>query len=180
MSTPLTCKSCLPRYFILSFFFHASNAGATPRFSAAMLGLPKLLREEEIDAEYPSDIDDEYVSEEGFLPTLPGDSTKISSALALFRCSRVLAQVLDVEYSTSTSHELSYGKLRDLEEELDAWKVGLAPHLRLEFVNGSPATNIVHSRSPLLVSPTSVCFPVYMLLILILGLCVPLHPYVDP
>ncbi|KAF8251059.1 hypothetical protein K440DRAFT_647833 [Wilcoxina mikolae CBS 423.85] len=120
-------------------------------FSAAMLGLPKLLREDDIDAEYPSDIDDEYVSEEGFLPTLPGDSTKISSALALFRGSRVLAQVLDVEYSTAACLELSYSRLRDLEEELDAWKAGLAPHLRMEFVNGTPATNIVHSRSPLLV-----------------------------
>jgi hypothetical protein len=123
-----------------------------------MLGLPKLLRDEEIDAEYPSDIDDEHVSVEGFLPTPPGDSTKISSALALFRCSRVLAQVLDVEYSTSTSHELSYTRLRDLEEELDAWKVCLAPHLRLESVNGSPATSIVHSHSSLLVSSASVSF----------------------
>jgi hypothetical protein len=47
---------------------------------------------------------------------------------------------------------LSYSKLRDLEDDLDSWKHGLAPHLRLEFVNGVPATNIVHSRSPLLVS----------------------------
>lgn len=117
-----------------------------------MLGLPKILKEEEINAELPSDIDDEYVSEEGFLPTLPGDSTKISSALALFRAARVLAQVLDVEYSTSTSHEVSYSKLRELEEELDGWKASLAPHLRMEFVNGMPATNVVHSRSPLLVT----------------------------
>ena len=116
-----------------------------------MLGLPKLLREENIDAQYPSDIDDECVSEEGFLPSLPADSTKISSALALLRGARVLAQVLDVEYSASASLELSYGKLRDLGEELDAWKAGLAPHLRMEFVNGTPANNVVHSRSPLLV-----------------------------
>jgi len=116
-----------------------------------MLGLPKLLREDEVDAEYPSDIDDEYVSEEGFLPTLPGDSTKISSALALFRVSRVLGQVLGAEYSVAGSRELSHNRLKELEEELDAWKAGLAPHLRLEFANGSPATNIVHSRSPLLV-----------------------------
>lgn len=121
-----------------------------------MLGLPKLLREDEIETEYPSDIDDEFVSDEGFLPTLPGDSTKISSSLALFRVSRVLSQVLDVEYCSATSHELSNSKLRDLEEELDAWKAGLAPHLRMEFVNGVPATNIVHSRSPLLVCPTTI------------------------
>ncbi|RPA89461.1 hypothetical protein L873DRAFT_1721700 [Choiromyces venosus 120613-1] len=120
-------------------------------FSAAMLGLPKLFKDEDIDTEYPSDIDDEYVSEKGFLPTLPGDSTKISSALALFRSSRVLSKVLDAVYPTSSSHEVSYTKLNQLEDELEAWKSGLAPHLRLEFVNGTPATNVVHSRSPLLV-----------------------------
>ncbi|KAG0131617.1 putative transcriptional activator protein [Tuber indicum] len=120
-------------------------------FSAAMLGLPKLFKDEDIDTEYPSDIDDEYVSEKGFSPTLPGDSTKISSALALFRSSRVLSKVLDAVYPTSSSHEVSYTKLRELEDELGAWKSGLAPHLRLEFVNGTPATNVVDSRSPLLV-----------------------------
>lgn len=120
-------------------------------FSAAILGLPKALNSEDVDTELPSDIDDEYVSDEGFLPTLPGDSTKISSALALFRASKVLAQVLEVEYQTSASHEISYVKLQELEDELEAWKSGLAPHLTLEFVNGAPATNVVHSRSPLLV-----------------------------
>lgn len=116
-----------------------------------MLGLPKLLNEGDVDTEYPSDIDDEYVSEKGFLPTLPGDSTKISSALALFRSSRILARVLDAVYPTGGVKELTYTKLKELEDELDAWKSGLAPHLRLEFVNGTPATNVVHSRSPLLV-----------------------------
>ncbi|KAL7276243.1 DNA-binding transcription factor cat8 [Rhizina undulata] len=120
-------------------------------FSASMLGLPKLFKEADVDAEYPSDIDDEYISEKGFLPTLPGDSTKISSALALFRSSRILAKVLENVYSSALSHDQSYNKLKELEEEVDAWKNGLAPHLRLEFVNGSPATNVVHSRSPLLI-----------------------------
>ncbi|PWW78272.1 hypothetical protein C7212DRAFT_25197, partial [Tuber magnatum] len=120
-------------------------------FSAAILGLPKLFKNESIDTEYPSDIDDEYVSEKGFLPTQPGDSTKISSALALFRSSRVLSKVLDAVYPTSSAHEVSYTKLKELEDELGAWKTGLAPHLRLEFVNGTPAANVVDSRSPLLV-----------------------------
>lgn len=121
-----------------------------------MLGLPKLLSEDDVGAEYPSDIDDEYVSEKGFLPTLPGDSTKISSALALFRSSRVLARVLDIVYPHGDAREggareLTYRRLKELEEELEVWMKGLAPHLRLEFVNGVPGTNVVHSRSPLLV-----------------------------
>jgi len=56
---------------------------------ATLTGLPVLLREEQIQTEYPEDIDDENVTEAGFLPTLPGESTRISSALALFSASRV-------------------------------------------------------------------------------------------
>jgi len=120
-------------------------------FSAAMLGLPRLLKDEDISTEYPSDIDDEYITQDGFLSALPGDFTKISSAIALFRCSRVLANVLDSVYPTTLAHDQSFRRLKELEDELDTWKAELAPHLRLEFVNGVPATNVVHSRSPLLV-----------------------------
>lgn len=116
-----------------------------------MLGLPRLLKDEDISADYPSDIDDEYITENGFLSAMPGDSTRISSSIALFRCSRVLANVLDSVYPTTLAHEQSFRRLKELEDELDTWKAELAPHLRLEFVNGVPATNVVHSRSPLLV-----------------------------
>ncbi|KAH9883285.1 fungal-specific transcription factor domain-containing protein [Xylariomycetidae sp. FL2044] len=47
--------------------------------------------DDDIHAEYPSDTDDEYVTEKGFQPTLPGEFTRLSSALALFRVSRILA-----------------------------------------------------------------------------------------
>ncbi|KAF8443457.1 fungal-specific transcription factor domain-containing protein [Terfezia claveryi] len=120
-------------------------------FSAAMLGLPRLLKDEDISTEYPSDIDDEYITQDGFLSALPGDFTKISSSIALFRCSRVLAKVLDSVYPTTLAHDQSFRRLKELEDELDTWKAELAPHLRLDFVNGVPATNVVHSRSPLLV-----------------------------
>lgn len=116
-----------------------------------MLGLPRLLKDEDISTEYPSDIDDEYITQDGFLSTLPGDFTKISSAIALFRCSRVLANVLDSVYPAALAHDQSFRRLKELEDELDTWKAELAPHLRLEFMNGVPATNVVHSRSPLLV-----------------------------
>lgn len=116
-----------------------------------MLGQPRLFRSETIECELPSDVDDEYVSEKGFLPTIPGDSTKISSALALFRCSSILGKILEKVYEGKNEH--SYRVLREMEDELDNWKSNLAPHLRMEFCNGSPATNAIHSRAPLLVRP---------------------------
>ncbi|CAM1500953.1 Fc.00g101150.m01.CDS01 [Cosmosporella sp. VM-42] len=119
-------------------------------FSAAILGLPKLLKEEDVQAEYPADTDDEYVTEKGFQPTLPGEYTRLSSALALFRATRILARVLEKNYPAATSHELSLQQMSGLEAELDAWYDALPTHLRLNFVQDKPSTDVTGSRSPLL------------------------------
>ncbi|KAM0273934.1 hypothetical protein ACHAQH_008105 [Verticillium albo-atrum] len=119
-------------------------------FSGAILGLPKLLKEEDIHAEYPSDTDDEYVTEKGFQPTLPGEYTKLSSALALFRCSRILGKVLEKNYPAATSHELSLQHMSAMEAELDEWCTSLPTHLKLTFAQDKPSTEVTGSRSPLL------------------------------
>lgn len=115
------------------------------------MGLPKLLKEEDVQAEYPSDTDDEYVTEKGFQPTLPGEYTRISSALALFRGTRILARVLEKNYPAATTHEISLQQMSALDAELDAWYDDLPAHLRLNFVQDKPSTDVTGSRSPLLV-----------------------------
>ena len=143
------------------------------------------MKDEDITTEYPADIDDQYITQDGFLTALPGEFTTISSAIALFRCSRVLANVLDNIYPITLAHEQTYRRLKELEDELDSWKAELAPHLRLEFVNGVPATNVIHSRSPLLVrfylllsltTPLHVCITHAVLT----GSCLPLHSSAHP
>ncbi|ORY63028.1 fungal-specific transcription factor domain-containing protein [Pseudomassariella vexata] len=119
-------------------------------FSAAVLGLPKALKEEDIHAEYPSDCDDEYVTEKGFQPTLPGEYTKLSSALALFRASRILAKVLEKNYPAATSHDLSLQQISALDTELSDWCDTLSTHLKLTFAQDKPSTDVTGSRSPLL------------------------------
>lgn len=119
-----------------------------------MLGLPKLLREEDVHAEYPSDTDDEYVTEKGFQPTLPGEYTRLSSALALFRLSRILAQVLERVYPAASTHELSLQLLSSIDADLSEWSENLPTHLKLNFVQDKPSTDITSSRSPVLVSDT--------------------------
>ncbi|KAI7139139.1 hypothetical protein KC324_g16485, partial [Hortaea werneckii] len=119
-------------------------------FSAVMLGLPKQLKDDDIQCEYPADADDEYVTERGFQPTLPGESTKLSSALALFRAARILSKVLEEVFPAKTSYELSLKKLTDLSDELETWSKNLAPHLRLHFAQDKPSTGTISSRSPLL------------------------------
>ncbi|KAL5868956.1 DNA-binding transcription factor cat8 [Pyricularia oryzae] len=119
-------------------------------FTAATLGLPRLMAEIDIHAEYPSDIDDEYVTEKGFQPTLPGEYTKVSSALALFRATRILASVLDKVYPTTAAHELSLQKMAALAAELNEWNDKLPRHLKLTFKQDKPSTDVTGSRSPLL------------------------------
>ena len=119
--------------------------------SAAHLGLPRLLREEDVHCEYPVDADDEYVTEKGFLPTLPGEYTKLSSALALFRLSRILSKVITELYPGSALHEISFRTIATLADELEDWQTNLAPHLKLTFAQDKPSTNVTSSRAPVLV-----------------------------
>lgn len=105
--------------------------------------------------EYPVDADDEYVTEQGFLPTLPGEFTKLSSSLALFRLSRVLSKVLTELYPASMSHDISLRTVSALADELEEWSNNLAPHLKLVFHQDKPSTNVTSSRAPILVSPYS-------------------------
>jgi hypothetical protein len=91
------------------------------------------------------------VTEKGFQPTLPGEYTKISSALALFRVSRTLSKVLEQNYPAAAAHDLSLHSLTTLENELDEWSENLPVHLKLTFVQDKPSTDVTGSRSALLV-----------------------------
>jgi hypothetical protein len=110
-----------------------------------------MLREQDIFTELPEDVDDENVTETGFLPTLPGESTRLSSALALIGASRILNKVVDQLYSPTNS-DIPASRICNLADELDVWLKALPSHLRLEFANDKPSTNVTSSRSPLLVS----------------------------
>lgn len=168
---PLTGKSHLLLNVSVLTLFQLS-------FSSALLGLPKLLKEDDIHAEYPSDTDDEYVTEKGFLPTLPGEYTRISSALALFRGSRILSKVLEQNYPSAASHELSLQSLTSLDEELKEWSDSLPPYLKLTFAQDKPSTDVTGNRSALLVWHT---LTIVMQVSLILSPVsrILLHPLVD-
>lgn len=112
--------------------------------------MPILLREDDVQTEYPADVDDENVTETGFLPTLPGESTRISSALALFGVSRVLNKALEDLFSSKSGYDVYVSKMRSVAGQLDEWLQTLPPHLRLEFSQDKPSTNVTSSRSPLL------------------------------
>ena len=63
-----------------------------------------------------------------------------------------MSKVLDENYPAALSHELSLQKISALNDELDVCLGSLPAHLRLHFAQDKPSTNVVGSRSPLLVS----------------------------
>ena len=111
-----------------------------------------MLRDDRIGTELPVDVDDENLTEEGLLPSLPDECTRMSSALALIEASRILGKTLESLYPSAANAQISVAKLHGLSEELDAWNKGLPSHLKLIFIQDRPSTNVTGSRSPLLVS----------------------------
>jgi hypothetical protein len=116
-----------------------------------------LLRDSDITTENPADVDDENLSAQGISPSLPGELTKVSSALALFRVTRILSKTLEHLYPAKASYQLPLNKLHSLSDELDQWSEELPEHLRLRFCNDKPSTNLISCRSPILVSPRQSC-----------------------
>lgn len=111
-----------------------------------------MLLDDHISTELPADVDDENVTEDGYLPGLPDESTRMSSALALIEVSKILGRALQTLYPSMAGSQISMTKLHELSEELDAWNRGLPAHLQLIFIQDKPSTNVTGSRSPLLVS----------------------------
>ncbi len=118
-------------------------------FSAASMGSPQLLQDADIETEYPIAIDDEYVEESRFLPTLPGEKSKLSPALALFDVTRVLSKVLRKLYPANGAG-VSVSTVEALEIELDDWNRNLDQHLKLTFIADKPSTLVTGDRSSLL------------------------------
>jgi hypothetical protein len=109
-----------------------------------------MICDREVHCEYPVDADDENIVEKQ-TPSLPGESTKISSAIALFKLARVLSKILEDLYTAKTGQLLSFRTIASMQDELDTWSSELAPHLRLHFEKDKPSTGTIHSRTPLLV-----------------------------
>lgn len=117
---------------------------------AAASGSPSLLRESDIGTEDPDDVDDENLTEQRFSPCVPGELSKVPSALALFKICRILSRALDQLLPSSASYEFSINNLKSISDELDHWWQSTPTHLRMKFSNDRPSTEVISDRSPFL------------------------------
>ncbi len=100
-------------------------------YVGALLGLPQMLSNDDIDQEMPKEIDDEYITKEGIL-FMPSGRLSVNVALnAHTKLVDILAKTVKYVYPIkgtahvngkgSHSYVVSYAKIREIEADLQKW-----------------------------------------------------------
>jgi hypothetical protein len=106
----------------------------------ALLGLPRLVSDEDIDQEMPLEIDDQYITKDGVLPMPAGQLSAIAGFNANSKLSEILAKVVTDVYATKRiqkgpaekprAYVVDDSKVREVERNLQLWAGNLPMQLR--------------------------------------------------
>ncbi|KAH8660119.1 fungal-specific transcription factor domain-containing protein [Xylariales sp. PMI_506] len=107
-------------------------------YLSTTLGLPLLLQDKDIDQPWPSEVDDEYITEGGIQVPPPGTPSFLEAFNAHARLMRILAKVVEYLYpptgtgrgSTDVNYMVSYARVREIEQDLHDWHEHLSPTWR--------------------------------------------------
>ncbi|KAF7716872.1 Activator of stress genes 1 [Penicillium ucsense] len=108
-------------------------------YVSTMLGLPMMLNDDDIDQEYPLDVDGEFITPEGILQ-MPTDYTPLMAGCnAHTRLCNVVLKVVKYIYpvknvgrksKSDQRYMVSHSKIREIERDLQNWMEELPPALR--------------------------------------------------
>lgn len=107
-------------------------------YVGAMLGLPMMLSEDDIDQELPAEVPDEHITENGISPASQETFPLIRATNAHTRLIRILQKVVRYVYPIKNSSEgassgeytVSHSVIRELERDLQSWMDELPMQLR--------------------------------------------------
>ncbi|KIY00194.1 uncharacterized protein Z520_03879 [Fonsecaea multimorphosa CBS 102226] len=107
-------------------------------YVGAVLGLPQMLSDDDIDQEFPAEVDDEYITEQGILPMPAGTFPLLRATNAHTRLTMLLRKVVRYIYPLKTPgnstaepvYSISHKKIRELERDLQNWMDQLPSELR--------------------------------------------------
>ncbi|KAF2275428.1 uncharacterized protein EI97DRAFT_450995 [Westerdykella ornata] len=108
-------------------------------YVGAMLGLPIFLRDEDVDQEWPVEVDDEYITETDIRSMPQGEISVIAASNAHTRLVLILSDICKHVYpikgtqsdgNSSVTYTVSYSKIRQLEKALQYWLDELPEALR--------------------------------------------------
>ncbi|KAF6810869.1 3-carboxy-muconate cycloisomerase, partial [Colletotrichum sojae] len=90
-------------------------------FSSAYHGMPRLIRDQDVDTDLPSRVDHDQVSRESVAFPLPGERSPVDTALCMFKLAVIVGEALEKLYST-TRRRGGVAKIARLEAELAMWE----------------------------------------------------------
>ena len=113
-------------------------------YVGALLGLPFAISDDDIDQNYPSEVDDEYITETEILPMPEGQISVLAAANAHAQLVNILGKIVRYIYPTKPKggrsphsadiadyYSISYAKIREIERDLHEWMeclpMGLKP-----------------------------------------------------
>lgn len=101
-------------------------------YVGALLGLPHSLHEDDIDQEYPAEVDDECITDGGLLPQPEGVPSLMAGANAHARLVVILDKIVRYVYplkatggksgSDIKSYSVGYAKILEIEKDLKNWQ----------------------------------------------------------
>ncbi|KAI8233101.1 Trans-aconitate decarboxylase 1 [Colletotrichum sp. SAR 10_86] len=114
------CQYSLDALVALS---HSSSpiANTSVRFSSAYHGMPRLIRDQDVDTDLPSRVDHDQVSRESVAFPLPGERSQVDTALCMFKLAVIVGEALEKLYTT-TRRRGGVAKITQLQAELTMWE----------------------------------------------------------
>jgi Fungal specific transcription factor domain len=111
-------------------------------YVGALLGLPHSLNDEDVDQEFPIEVDDEFITDEGISRMPEGRISVMAASNAHTTLVAILAKIVRYVYPLKGSHltvhgkpvksySVSYAKILEIERDLQEWQdklpLGLKP-----------------------------------------------------
>ncbi|KAM0275901.1 hypothetical protein ACHAQH_007288 [Verticillium albo-atrum] len=112
-------------------------------YVSAMLGFPLLHNPEDMDQPYPTEVDDEYITNDGIIQPPPGTISFFEAFNAHTKLMEILAKIIKHVYplkglgqsvmkgdKLGTTYHISYASIKKIEGELQDWYAELPPQWR--------------------------------------------------
>ncbi|KIW15996.1 hypothetical protein PV08_06047 [Exophiala spinifera] len=108
-------------------------------YVGAVLGLPQMLSDDDIDQELPSEVDDEYITSDGLRPMPANAFPLMKASNAHTRLTNILRKVVSYIYpvkgvsgsgNADSRYTISHKRIRELERDLQSWMDQLPAELR--------------------------------------------------
>ncbi|KAJ5551068.1 hypothetical protein N7535_000990 [Penicillium sp. DV-2018c] len=108
-------------------------------YVSTLLGLPQMLSEDDIDQEYPMEIDGEFITSEGitqppsnYTPLMAGCNAHTRLSIIILKVVKYIYPVKNARYRSESDQRymVSHSKIREIERDLQNWMEELPPALR--------------------------------------------------